>query len=164
MVIISEKNSIITVKDARIIHRNFAGEERKFNAAGRRNFNLILSEEDAEKLSELGLNVRVREPRDEFESPMHLLKINVSYKIRSPKVVVISNGIRTELTEDTIDELDGADIEKLDLSFRPSHYKLYNGSEGLSAYLYSLYATLYVDPLSSEYDAVPDEAEKVPNR
>ncbi|MFR9254913.1 MAG: hypothetical protein ACLVJ6_04945 [Merdibacter sp.] len=66
MVIISEKNSIITVRDARIIHRNFAGEERKFNAAGRRNFNLILMKRTLKKLAELGLNVRVREPRDEL--------------------------------------------------------------------------------------------------
>lgn len=144
---------IITFKNARIKYRNFRGEARQYNQEGMRNFNLVLNAEDAQRLAEMGMSVRIRPPRNEGDEPERLLKVAVSYKIRAPKIVVISGGVQTALDEDTVDELDYADIERVDLSIRPSRWSMPDGRTGLKAYLNTMYVTVVEDELEREYQA-----------
>lgn len=65
------------VKKARIMFPNFRGAEQDYNAKGKRNFNLQITEELAEDLKEQGVHVRYREPRDENEEGRHLVKVGV---------------------------------------------------------------------------------------
>jgi ribosomal protein L35AE/L33A len=65
------------VKKARILFPNFRGAEQDYNAKGKRNFNLQVSEELAKDLEDQGVHVRYREGRTEDDEGQWLVKIGV---------------------------------------------------------------------------------------
>lgn len=150
-------NGIISIEDARIIFKNFAGEERQYNDKGKRNFNIDLRKDDAERLRDFGFNVRVRPPRNEDDDPQYLLQVAISYKYRNPKVVLITSKAKRELDEDSIDILDKIDFAKVDLTIRPYNWEMPNGQSGVKAYLNSIYVTMEEDEFSKKYDDYPED-------
>ena len=61
---------ILQIDNAHIIFRNFSGEASKFNREGDRNFALRIFDQDiADKLLDLGWNVKIKPPREEGEDP-----------------------------------------------------------------------------------------------
>ena len=148
----TEKREIpnITIEGARILFRNFRGEAGQYNAKGRRNFCVILDPELADKLIADGWNVKMLRPREEGDEPQPYMQVKVMYGARPPKISMISGKNRVEITEDTVDMLDWAEIENVDLVIRPYEYDV-NGKTGISAYLKSMYITIVQDYLEEKY-------------
>lgn len=146
----AEQAKTFTIEGAKLIFKNFAGNEGKFNVKGDRNFSVILPLDFAEQLLRDGWNVKYLQPREEGDEPVAYIKVSVSYKYRPPRVVMITSTARTPLDENMVETLDWANIETTDLICRGSYWESPTGS-GIKAYLQTLFATVEEDELERKY-------------
>lgn len=147
----------IRIEGARIGFRNFSGEEGRFNPKGRRNFCVFLEEDIAKDMKKEGWNVKWLEPREEGDEPQAYLQVKVVFGKIPPKIVLVTGRGKTRLDEDTVNILDWAEIQNVDLIIRPYNWEV-NGDTGVSAYIKTMYVTLREDEFESKYYDVPDSA------
>ena len=145
MIITYAPRDILQIDNARLIYRNFAGAGSKFNREGDRNFAIIIEDQEtANKLAELGWNVKIKPPRDADDEPFMFLPVKVKFNDRGPNVYLISGDNRVTLDEESVDCLDDVDILNVDLDIRPYDWEV-NGKSGRTAYLQSICVTQEVD-------------------
>lgn len=154
----AEQMRNLKIEDARLAFKNFAGKEGTFNAEGNRNFCVLLDSDIAKQLEKDGWNIKYLKPRDEGEPEQAYMKVTVKYGNRPPKVVLVGSRGKTMLDEESINSLDWADLETVDLLINPYNWNV-NGKTGITAYLKSLYAVIVEDELEKKYLDVPDSAE-----
>lgn len=153
-----EKKEPLVIENARIIFRNFSGRETQYNHEGDRNFCVVLEDEGLiNQLTEEGWNVKIRQPKIEGDDPFNYMKVNVSYKVRPPKVYMVfeRSNRKTLLSEDTVGQLDYADILGVDLVINPRYWTKGKDS-GITAYLKAAYFIVDEDPLASKYGDFDD--------
>jgi hypothetical protein len=142
---------ILEIEDARIVYRNFEGLASKFNREGDRNFAVIIPNEDiCNELQENGWNVKIRQPRDEDDTPFMFLPVKIKFNSRGPSAYVKSGENVTKLTEETIGMLDEIDIQSVDMDLRPYDWEV-NGKSGRTAYLQAINVIQNVDRFGAQY-------------
>ena len=151
------RNNII-IEGARIHFRNFSGKEGNYNAAGKRNFCVFLEEELARQLQEDGWNIRWLKPRDDQDDEQGYLSVEVSFKNKPPKIIMISHNGKRSIDETSIHILDWVEIAEVDLIINPYNWEVSN-KQGVKAYLKSMYITLVEDEFERKYYDVPDSAD-----
>ena len=133
-----ERNNKLAIDNARIIFKNFTGKDDKFGREGDRSFSIVIEDDAlAEQLANDGWNVKPLTPRDPDEKVNHFIKVKISFKVRPPKIWLLTNHKRTLLDEDTIATLQYARIENADVVVSPWRWEV-NGKTGIAAYLETL--------------------------
>lgn len=144
---------ILQIDNARIIHRNFSGNGSQYNREGDRNFSLIIPEREmADALIKEGWNIKIREPRDEYEEPLMFLRVSVKFNERGPQVYLKTSKNMNKLDEETVGMLDDVYITNVDLDIRPYDWGPINGKCGRTAYLKSMCVTQEIDRFTARYE------------
>lgn len=156
-----ERNNKLAIDNARIIFKNFTGKDDKFGREGDRSFSIVIEDDAlAEQLANDGWNVKPLTPRDPDEKVNHFIKVKISFKVRPPKIWLLTNHKRTLLDEDTIATLQYARIENADVVVSPWRWEV-NGKSGIAAYLETLYVKIEDDPFADKY-ADYESSDEVP--
>lgn len=145
--------------------KNFRGEKGQYNEAGKRNFSIKLTEEQAGDLRDIGWNVRDNKRKvdaGEHDELKWHLPVNVKMDGKyPPRIFLIAFGPdgqprRTQLDGESVGALDFVRFANVDLIIRPNNYD-FAGRQGVTAYLVTLYATLLQDDLEKKYAHIPLE-------
>lgn len=146
-------NNLI-IEGARIMGRNFAGVEKKFNPAGKRNFLLCLPDDIAVKMKEDGWNVKFPEPREDGSVLPPYVSVNVNFNGKiPPQAYLVTKHNKVLLDEMTIGQLDYAEIKNVDVIVRPYRWETSSGT-GIKGYLKTIYVTVVEDEFAEKYEDI----------
>lgn len=145
----------IEIEGAKLRYPNFAGEKKRFNASGDRNFGLYIDEELAKRLSADGwggIKQNGKDPKTdeyvttadldmELEEPRYFIsKIRVNYEGKfPPRIFRCTSDSMKPLNEETCGILDSDRIIDVDVVINGSKWEM-NGNSGIAAYLDSIWA------------------------
>lgn len=136
----------VTIRNAELYFKNFAGEEGTWNSKGDRNFGVFLDDDIAEELANDGWNVKKTKPNEEgYCRPF--LKVKVNFK-GNPRVYMVTSHNKQILDEEDIKHLDHCIFEKIDLKIRHVYLKKY---DCYANYLDKGFFTIVEDELDREY-------------
>lgn len=153
----------IKIENARIVFRNLSGKPDKFNPqGGKRSFSVVIEDpEFANELKREGWNIKQFNPSpDSDEEPAHFISVKVSYNNIPPHIYLCTSKNKTLLNEDTVGQLDYAEISNVDIVITPYQYEM-SGRSGISAYVKTMYVTVVEDEFASKYE-YDDLDEEIP--
>lgn len=142
----------LTIENAQLIYRNFAGRQTVFNAEGDRNFGIVL--DDPQLIADLRRdkwNVKEKDPKEEGDESWFFLPVSVGYKFRPPVITRLTTSGRMRITEELVEMLDYEDIILCDVTLNPYQWEMPSGAKGVKAYLKTMYITVEEDALEAKY-------------
>lgn len=154
-----QKREPVTFRDVAIIFKNFAGEAKKYNRPGDRNFSIMMGEKDAQMALDLGFKVKELRRQEEDTEQLYHLKVKVSFDNKPPRCwLVTGRGTkRTMIGEGMVAMFDDLDAVKVDLEVSPYQWKMDSGETGITAYLSTFFFHLLESDLELEYAGVEQE-------
>lgn len=165
--------------------KNFSGSTGlwwdKFNDGTSRKVALKLSPEEAEWFASRGGKVRVIPANPpQYPDATMFIEVRLGYKGKKPPkpgqpwntfengprvVMVVPGGKNTDLTEDTVGNLDRCYIRNVDMEVRMAPARLKDGSvvnrngvPGITLYAERIYATVQINELDARYSDIPPQA------
>lgn len=152
----------LSIEDAKLIFKNFAGQGDNYNREGDKNFCVVLEDDNLiEDLIKDGWNVKQLQPRDEEDDPLHYLPVACKYGQYPPEIYLISGKTKTLLDEDSVQCLDYADIITVDIIINPYPWEIQGKDgikSGIKAYVKKMYVTIARDEFADKYDFDSREA------
>ncbi|MBO7449957.1 MAG: hypothetical protein J6U54_06260 [Clostridiales bacterium] len=146
----------VIIEDAQIVPalKNFGGD--KFGPSGMRDFMIMVNEDEAAALAELGYNLYFFNTQDEEGNDISIpeLKIRVRFDKFPPEVYTVYGGVGgtiTQLDETTIGELDNIRFLSCDISFTPYNWER-GGKSGTTAYLRTMYVVIPKKDFADKYN------------
>lgn len=143
--------------------RNFKGEVSDFNPMGKRQFAVMLDEQQADQMAADGWNVKFTKPKDPEEEPEPYIRVEVSYKNaderggRAPQVYLVDppnqDGTQNppnELPREMLRIADIVDVSHADVLLEPYQWDV-QGNQGVKAYLYTIGIVIKLDPFMVKY-------------
>lgn len=141
----------LKIEGAKFHFRNFAGKATDKSPAGIRQFGVRLDEDIALRLKEDGWNIKSKPDHRNFDAMIYYLPVACRFDPFPPAVYSIADGRITKLTEETVAELDSAEIESADMIISPHQWTNPMGNHGVKAYLQKMYVTIKTDDLDRKY-------------
>jgi hypothetical protein len=142
----------LILRDIRFAYRpNFAGEKRRFNDEGDRNFTIRFDDQDeAMQLAQEGWNIKEK-VNSETEEIFWTLEVAVSFKHFPPHITKIGELTLNEidLNETTVELLDNIHLSTVDVELSPYFWDV-NGKQGIKAYLHRMVAWVEESALDLE--------------
>lgn len=129
---------------------NFDGRKGTFNDEGDHNFTLILPEEQAKNMMEVGWNVKVFEGREEGDPPEYTLKVHISYKFEPPAIYILKGNSRFRAGQEDLADIKRATCEQIDVIIAPSRW-VKNDRTGVSGYVKEMYVKIKESRFAAEY-------------
>lgn len=167
---INKQDGTVAFNNAHIPYgawRNFAGGPSRFDPRNtKRYFEIFIPDDEAEKLSRAGWNVKWLEPKNESEPKQAHLRIFVNYEVPArfqPRIwMTRSNGDPIRLDPDDVCQLDSDDIIRAKIQIRPYDWEIPGtGRTGRKAMLKQMYVTIEEDDFGAEFynhgEAMPFE-------
>lgn len=152
----------LTLEDAQFFGRpNFSGEVDRFKDS-RKKFTVLIPNDAADQLRDLGWNVKTTVPRSEEEEPLSHLKVMVDFRFdenhpgdleyeKGADVWVIMGEEREKLNSKTCGILDRSRILSMDMEVRGWEYNPDEHPGAYSARLVALVATINPSLLDKKY-------------
>lgn len=157
----------LTLEDVKFFGRpNFSGEMDQFKD-DRRKFTILIPNEVADQLREMGWNVKTTIPQKEDQEPLSHLKVMVDFGYqkghegdpnyeRGPDCWILMGEDREKLTSKTVGLLDRSRVETMDMEIRAWNYNALDvendgATPEYSARLVTLVATIRPNILDNKY-------------
>ena len=133
--------------------KNFGGT--KFGPNGMRDFMIMLDDEQAAVLSEMGYNLFIFHKEDEDGNSIDVpeLKIRLRFDKYPPEIYTVygdEHGNITQIDENTVGELDNIRFLNCDISFTPYNWNKM-GKTGTTAYLRTMYVVIPKKDFADKY-------------
>jgi len=148
----------VIIEDAQLVPalKNFRGD--KFGPAGMKDFVIMLNDDEAGALAEMGYNIFYFNTQDEEGNDIQIpeLKIRVRFDKFPPEVYTVYGGVGgtiTQLDAESIGELDDIRLVSCDISFTPYNWER-GGKSGTTAYLRTMYAVIPKKDFAEKYNLI----------
>lgn len=148
------------IKNAIIYSKNFDGHAAGTMPAGIRSICVILDNaEQAEAMKADGWNVKQTRPDDDGNFGYYL-PLSIRFDKKPPEIwTKTENGVTTQIFEDTVDELQHAQIAKMDIKVHGAAKYDQKGEFMVKAYVNTMYITLKKDELADEFFGVSENVD-----